>query len=442
MRGGAACGLLGLLLALGVAVPAYGATITVNTELDSAVNEGRCSLREAVAAANGDAPSGAAPGECAAGSGTDLIAVPAGLYTLNDVLLVDSDISMVGAGAASTVLSQAAAAQVVSISNGRTVTLDSITITGGRAPASSNGSFVSGGSGSGANVTGGAGGAGSHGGGILNGTGQLTILRSRISGNRAGAGGNGGGAAGGSGANDNGSAACLEGGDAAGGSGGPGGSGGGIYSIGPLTVRDSVISGNFAGTGGAGGFGPAGEAAMAAPRSQRAASGEEAMAGTGGAGGGVAASRPFRPAWSSSEASSRRTGPAPVAPTGTARGAGRHRGRAPGARAEGVPAATAATAGPGAAGEGSSCSAARQRSARRPCGERGRGLAAAGAGRPGARRLREGDGRLGGGGGATPGGAGGPAAAGAPFFGGAPVEWLVDTDDRQRAGIGGPVARR
>ena len=56
-------------LALVCAVPAgaWGATITVNSSGDSAANDGACTLREAITAANSNAASGAMANECAAG---------------------------------------------------------------------------------------------------------------------------------------------------------------------------------------------------------------------------------------------------------------------------------------------------------------------------------------------------------------------------------------
>lgn len=58
---------------------AQAATIAPSTRAD-VINpdDGTCSLREAVIAANTDTSSGAAPGECPAGSGTDTIALTAG----------------------------------------------------------------------------------------------------------------------------------------------------------------------------------------------------------------------------------------------------------------------------------------------------------------------------------------------------------------------------
>ena len=59
---GAASGLLML-----VATAGYAATITVNSTADVIANDGECTLREAILAANTNTTSGAMPGECAAG---------------------------------------------------------------------------------------------------------------------------------------------------------------------------------------------------------------------------------------------------------------------------------------------------------------------------------------------------------------------------------------
>lgn len=62
------------------------ATIDVNTTGDVIANDGSCSLREAVIAANTNSASGAAAGECIAGEAVpavDVINVPAGTYTLS-----------------------------------------------------------------------------------------------------------------------------------------------------------------------------------------------------------------------------------------------------------------------------------------------------------------------------------------------------------------------
>jgi len=64
-------------------ITAQAATINVNTESDVINDDGVCSLREAIIAANTNTASGALVGECAAGTaGMDQIVVPAGTYVL------------------------------------------------------------------------------------------------------------------------------------------------------------------------------------------------------------------------------------------------------------------------------------------------------------------------------------------------------------------------
>ena len=70
--------------ALFAAPIALASTITVTETADSVANNGRCSLREAITAANTGLPSGAATGECGQGlvAPYDRIDVPAGDYRL------------------------------------------------------------------------------------------------------------------------------------------------------------------------------------------------------------------------------------------------------------------------------------------------------------------------------------------------------------------------
>ena len=79
--------LLALLLAAGTTAlvplaPVYAESIAVNSTADVVADDGVCTLREAITAANTDTPSGSAPGECPAGNGADTITLPAGTYTL------------------------------------------------------------------------------------------------------------------------------------------------------------------------------------------------------------------------------------------------------------------------------------------------------------------------------------------------------------------------
>src|SRR5262245_44631465 len=72
----------GVTLVLAVAAGARAATITVNSTADAAVNDGNCTLREAILAANSDT----AVDGCAAGNGPDVVIVPAGTYGLGGKL--------------------------------------------------------------------------------------------------------------------------------------------------------------------------------------------------------------------------------------------------------------------------------------------------------------------------------------------------------------------
>src|SRR5690348_13326661 len=64
---------------------ASAAQITVTMKDDVVADDGRCSLREAIDAANLDAPSGRTPGECVAGDRSptvDVIQLRRGIYRL------------------------------------------------------------------------------------------------------------------------------------------------------------------------------------------------------------------------------------------------------------------------------------------------------------------------------------------------------------------------
>src|SRR5690349_13670886 len=73
LAGGVAAG-----LAAAPAAVLAGSVITVNSLANVDADDGECTLREAIAAANTDTTSGATTGECAAGSGTDTIAFSVG----------------------------------------------------------------------------------------------------------------------------------------------------------------------------------------------------------------------------------------------------------------------------------------------------------------------------------------------------------------------------
>jgi CSLREA domain-containing protein len=95
----------GVILVLTMVAVARPATITVNSTADSLATNGNCTLREAILAANSDT----AVDGCAAGSGPDVVVLPAGTYALTGEagedagltgdLDVTDDLELVGAGA-------------------------------------------------------------------------------------------------------------------------------------------------------------------------------------------------------------------------------------------------------------------------------------------------------------------------------------------------------
>lgn len=105
-----------LLLAGAASVGQASSSIVVNTFEDvKKGNDGLCSLREAVIAANSDKQSGGKPGECVAGNGADTIFLPAGTYFLSRSdsgqedaaqtgdLDIDGDLTIVGGPGLTTV---------------------------------------------------------------------------------------------------------------------------------------------------------------------------------------------------------------------------------------------------------------------------------------------------------------------------------------------------
>ncbi len=66
-----------------IGVARASSTIVANSGADRISNDGECTLREAVRAANSDSRSGSKPGECAAGDGADTITLQPGVYTLD-----------------------------------------------------------------------------------------------------------------------------------------------------------------------------------------------------------------------------------------------------------------------------------------------------------------------------------------------------------------------
>lgn len=215
------------------------AAITVNSTADATADDGQCTLREAIASATNDAPSGAAPGECAAGSGDDTITISAtGTINLTGMLTIAStNMSIIGPGSnLLTVRRDTGGEYRIFFINAATVSMSGMTITNGRV-----------------NVGGGVGG------GLING-GTTTLTDVVVTGNRTGngfAGAPDGGHAGG--INNSGILTmtdCVvsdnvtgDGVLGAAGSNGSGGRGGGIFNNGTLTMTDCTVSGNVTGNG-------------------------------------------------------------------------------------------------------------------------------------------------------------------------------------------------
>jgi CSLREA domain-containing protein len=252
---------------------AHAATITVNSEADVIANDGSCTLREAIVAANTDAASGASAGECPAGSGADTIALPAGYYKLSiagtgeDASLtgdldITADATINGAGAATTTIDANKIDRVIDTAASTTVSIAGVTVTGGAEPAGANGS------GGGAS---GQFGAGASAGGIRS-QGKLSLSDCEVSDNVGGAGGNGATGSGGTGANG------------FGGFGGAAGAGA-ISSLGDLSIDRCAFRGNTGGAGGAGGPGFGGNGAAASVANTAGQAGGGGFGGFGGVAG-------------------------------------------------------------------------------------------------------------------------------------------------------------
>jgi CSLREA domain-containing protein len=216
--------LVGGLLALSGTHTARAAGIVVNSAADVVADDGQCTLREAIIAANSDTASGATAGECAAGSGSDTITF-ADDYVItldgSQLPVVTSVITIIGNGPANTIIQANAAPntatyRVLQVSTAGSLTLDSVTVRHGRCLTCGGGGIYNLGTVTVTNSTL-SGNYASHGGGIASWNYPLTVTNSTISGNNASI------------------------------------YGGGIYSNSPtMTVTNSTLSGNYAGNNGGG----------------------------------------------------------------------------------------------------------------------------------------------------------------------------------------------
>ncbi len=160
-------------LALLVASSAHATTIHVNTTEMTLADDGRCSMVEAIHAANRDAPSGSSPGECAAGSGFDTIRLERARYVIRAAVDCETRDGCVGLPSITSVLHiegngatiRRIAAQpfrILRVAESGDLSLDHVEIRGGHSPL--------------------------DGGGILN-RGRLHLNRVVVRNNRAGRGG-------------------------------------------------------------------------------------------------------------------------------------------------------------------------------------------------------------------------------------------------------------
>jgi CSLREA domain-containing protein len=225
------CGILSISIFI-IVQPAYAVTITVNTTEDELNEDGDCSLREAIQAANTDSAIDA----CLAGSGEDTINLPAGEYILEivgaqeddnqtgDLDIID-DLIIIGEGDDNTIIDANHIDRVFQIFSGVNLEIYEVEITGGKTRDDDI----------------------EHGGGIYN-EGNLSLFSCTISNNRAGdMGGSGGGIW------NNGTLVidrCSIDSNSCGFSHlGHERNGGGIYNSGEAEITHSTISNNFAGTG-------------------------------------------------------------------------------------------------------------------------------------------------------------------------------------------------
>ena len=124
-----------LFTASPVSPAAAAGILEVNSDADTNANDGFCTLREAITAANTDTTSGAAAGECAAGSGADEITF-AGDYTItlgSQLPAITSNITITGNGASNTIVQasvspSSATYRVFEVGGAGNLTLDGLTI--------------------------------------------------------------------------------------------------------------------------------------------------------------------------------------------------------------------------------------------------------------------------------------------------------------------------
>jgi CSLREA domain-containing protein len=208
------------------------AMITVNSTADTVADDAHCTLHEAIVAANTHTASGVTVGECAAGSGADVLDLTgvSGTITLTSALpSITTDMAIAGPGAANLTISGSDLYRVFFVTNGAAVSISDLTIAHGRAV---------GGHGGNSDGSGGGGGSADMGGGVFVSANASLLLKAVAFTGNAASGGAGG----------------------SGGSQGDGGGGGGGIG-GPGTDDFGETGGNGGGGGPLGGSGGAGATA-------------------------------------------------------------------------------------------------------------------------------------------------------------------------------------
>jgi CSLREA domain-containing protein len=211
-------------------------SICVNTPLDAKKgNDGLCSLREAIIAANSDKSSGGKPGECAKGNGSDTILLPPDTYLLTRTdngnedasqtgdLDITDNLNIIVDSPGATIDASGITDRILHILSGD-VTITGVAFKNGGSNVDDGGGIRNSGTLTLTNVTVSGNRATNNGGGIYS-TGTLILSKSTVSGNTA--------------AND----------------------GGGLYNnaAGILTLNNSTVSGNASDNSGGGLFQNGGE---------------------------------------------------------------------------------------------------------------------------------------------------------------------------------------
>jgi CSLREA domain-containing protein len=230
--------------------PVAAATIGVNTTADVVADDGLCSLREAITAANTDT----AVTGCSAGSGADVIQIPAGTYTTSSYLpQVESEITLAGENVSTTIIQASTCNPVAEgnsctheygilvVSTGGKLSIDQLTLQHARKPYSDGGAIYN--ASGNVTITNSAiiKNYSSSGGGIRNGFGTLSVSYSTISNNLAA---NWGGGIGNE-ATLNVTFSTLDGNTSH-------LSGGGIYNVGSVIITNSTLSNNQSDANGGG----------------------------------------------------------------------------------------------------------------------------------------------------------------------------------------------